>query len=750
MPPRTEAERARDAVEVAVDAAIDAADFVGALALVRDPCRHRDENDCCLLGHVARALSVACEPLHDDEAPPAVEARRAGVVAAGALAFAVEVINAERGGCPSACDAACKLLHAALARGDAAAVAAADAAGASHAVLQLLDAVRDDSLPWMGLTTSCMRIRRGVLDTLLALAGIDSMAPPHVGIAARAAAHGASAAGAAAADSVLLTACAAPWHAHEACMDLAVAWCAAPKAPGWARPDLDGLATSIVCLAGRTLRALLAATLANKPAPVGAALLRHVVGVLSRHASDAQVQWWGMNYVFLPLAYREVSGRAPVSSHAASPHARHYLCRLRCCAPRGATGAADATRALLDATGALPLVCAAVRNHGSCGRPGARLLELLCRGSAPGVALLARHGGEAALRLRGRGRSRAALSNVAALSAAAAARASSAQQDEACEDEGEVGASDGDSLSECGNGAPSAAKVTTHILVERALRAVAPVDAASVAAAAALQSARAAAADAAAAALLAEEEAVPAGAKARGGGVAAKQSNAKSKKKKSKAAAPRAKQQVAAEEEEDEEADEEEGSSGAGGGGAAEEDEEVAMARLLSAGRGAAAGKQAAPGKRSGAAAPAAALALPPPPAPRAVRSTPPARAPRAVPFGGAGARVCPCGDASCSAELAHAPPHAADAAPLTSEAQLAALFPWMALRDEPLPAPTPQQPQDEAHEDDGLCICCLDAPRDTALPGCAGAHPPAVCGGCAALLLSAAAPACPLCRAPA
>jgi hypothetical protein len=61
-----------------------------------------------------------------------------------------------------------------------------------------------------------------------------------------------------------------------------------------------------------------------------------------------------------------------------------------------------------------------------------------------------------------------------------------------------------------------------------------------------------------------------------------------------------------------------------------------------------------------------------------------------------------------------------------------------------------PPSGADEAHEDDELCVCCLDAPRDTPLSGCVGVHPPAVCAFCAARLLSGPAPSCPLCRAPA
>ena len=51
------------------------------------------------------------------------------------------------------------------------------------------------------------------------------------------------------------------------------------------------------------------------------------------------------------------------------------------------------------------------------------------------------------------------------------------------------------------------------------------------------------------------------------------------------------------------------------------------------------------------------------------------------------------------------------------------------------------------AHEDDELCIVCLDAPRDTALECCGAAHPPLLCADCAAALLarSSGGPACPV-----
>jgi hypothetical protein len=104
---------------------------------------------------------------------------------------------------------------------------------------------------------------------------------------------------------------------------------------------------------------------------------------------------------------------------------------------------------------------------------------------------------------------------------------------------------------------------------------------------------------------------------------------------------------------------------------------------------------------------------------------------------------------AQCSGSAAEAP-HT-----VTSDEVLAQLFPWMALHAAPAAPPAaaalalPPSHEDEAHEDDGLCVCCLDAERDTPLAGCADAHPPVMCAACAVLLCARAAPACPLCRAP-
>lgn len=84
-----------------------------------------------------------------------------------------------------------------------------------------------------------------------------------------------------------------------------------------------------------------------------------------------------------------------------------------------------------------------------------------------------------------------------------------------------------------------------------------------------------------------------------------------------------------------------------------------------------------------------------------------------------------------------------AQSAPSADDA-LAELFPWLAL------GPPAAQRIDPAHEDDALCIICLDADRDTPLPGCAAAHAPVLCAACAVAVCARAAKAvCPWCDAP-
>jgi hypothetical protein len=85
---------------------------------------------------------------------------------------------------------------------------------------------------------------------------------------------------------------------------------------------------------------------------------------------------------------------------------------------------------------------------------------------------------------------------------------------------------------------------------------------------------------------------------------------------------------------------------------------------------------------------------------------------------------------------------HAAAATPAPPAAKQSIIAPAV------LPPPT-SAPCDAPHEDDALCVCCLDEPRDTALPGCGAAHPPVMCAGCAVRLLARAVPTCPVCRRP-
>jgi hypothetical protein len=62
-------------------------------------------------------------------------------------------------------------------------------------------------------------------------------------------------------------------------------------------------------------------------------------------------------------------------------------------------------------------------------------------------------------------------------------------------------------------------------------------------------------------------------------------------------------------------------------------------------------------------------------------------------------------------------------------------------------PAAAAAGPSDAAHEDDGLCIVCLDESGEQAFgPLCS--HPPCLCSGCAAQLAARGTTQCPLCRA--
>ena len=81
------------------------------------------------------------------------------------------------------------------------------------------------------------------------------------------------------------------------------------------------------------------------------------------------------------------------------------------------------------------------------------------------------------------------------------------------------------------------------------------------------------------------------------------------------------------------------------------------------------------------------------------------------------------------------------------SDADLAELFPWLAVgADAEAGGGGGSEPGDV---DDACCIVCLDAPRDTALAGCAGVHDPMLCAACAVAVTTSARAACLWCGAP-
>jgi hypothetical protein len=102
------------------------------------------------------------------------------------------------------------------------------------------------------------------------------------------------------------------------------------------------------------------------------------------------------------------------------------------------------------------------------------------------------------------------------------------------------------------------------------------------------------------------------------------------------------------------------------------------------------------------------------------------------------------------------------------TDAELAALFPWMFIGAEPPAADATAAAADAIDAvassaassaaaagaaaasddgDDGCCAICMDAARDTALEPCGHAL---LCASCASAVLHTAAPFCPVCRVPA
>lgn len=497
-------------------------------------------------------------------------------------------------------------------------------------------------------------------------------------------------------------------------------------------------------------------------------LLMTVVAALRANAHIGRLQLWALRYIFVPLAYAEITrkkgGNVPAFARAGC-----FACRLECCAPTRSMGNAPETLAALNTAGALPVVIAAAEQHFCCRRFAARLLAYLTQGDAAARKLLDGYGASAAmLRVHSAEQSRwlrlfggdpgsptyEKLRELAANSIDAHADADSdatapSHEDGSCLSDCEA---DDDGLlanaAEYPLGTPEffasvaelySYSVLSHTMTRQQIsRAVCALTGApDVTRAATAHSASAA--DDCAAALLAEEEAEKAAVAA-----ASQKKKKKKRNKQNKAVAALEREQDASEGEAEEEA---------------EEQAEAISEEALAAGNIRA--TLAAPPRpfRS----PAAAAAAQPPPPPVRQKA-------------GKSAKQRPAQQPEPAAELSHVHAHAKLAPPPTelllpplpplpmSTAPLAVpvpavpmarmmsqvdeLFPWLAMGDDSPPAPPPAGPlADTAHEDDNLCLICLDADRDTALPGCA--HPPVLCAMCVVLLRRSKQAACPLCRTP-
>ena len=513
-------------------------------------------------------------------------------------------------------------------------------------------------------------------------------------------------------------------------------------------------------------------------------LLMTLVAALRANAHVGQLQLWALRYCFVPLAYAEITRKKGGNIGHAFVRAGCRACRLDCCAPLRSMGNAPETLAALHAAGALPVVLAAAEQHRVCRRFAARLLAYLTQGDLSARRLLSELDAAAVmLRIQADELPRTMPARVYDVMkqmdgvdhhlslAFQTAQRGMLQMNGDCADTDAVEPSeeDGCALSECDcdnddtSGIVTEAEVCTaegmlaraqsHAaryrsriqLVNRAVCAL--TDAPDVKSAATARAA--AAADDVMAELLAEEEA---------------EKTKASKKKKKKTKAPKAKAAVE--------------NSEASDGDDEEETAEAVGVETLVAGVMRATLAPPPPPFRS----PAAAAAAQPPPPPatkpksskakakaapleskpsQPVQAAPPpavampAKAPPFVAPMVQAPMLPPLPPLQSQAALPAAPPlpplplsapHAMFAAPLARASSAAdELFPWLAQG-----SPEPAGPfADVAHDDDGLCIVCLDEPRSTALPGCADAHAPVLCAGCVALLRRGNAPACPLCRAP-
>jgi hypothetical protein len=718
-----------------------------------------------VLSKLSSALADACA---------ASAAAHAAAVHAGVLRFGVRLLE-ESQRCASTCRAACYLLEVTCASGN---EGAARDAGAMDALLRTLarlhaaEAGKVAAIDW-----------RHAVDATLAVCGNTADAPPHEQPPAPqlAACDDARRAGAPAV-------CLALARRLAAQLDAAVASGAALRAGECTRGqemcEMEQVASTLRA-AGRLMRACIVTA-----APHERARLLTAIAAAMREAPQAEsLQRWALIYALLPCAYIELRGAE--SAPASSPP--HAYCRYACCAPR------RAARAALDAVGATPLVLAAAAAHARCVRPAACLLAYLAQCDADARAALGALGAPATLlQLRARldvdaaaaarGRRGVGARPLRGAAAAVAAAADDADADDADAPDGDDDEVEGGGgcLSECdddhrlfcGACAGDAAVVAGHgartrRVLRRALCALTGAGGAR-AAAATLQVAAAAAAEAE---LLAEEAAAAATAAA-----ATKQRKGKAKPKaKAKAKAKQPQRAQAAADEADASDADADADDDAADAATAEALDVAAMTAALR--RTAIATPLPLPPPAEEAAPPPPAQApplaqAPPPPVPRP-RTVP---APRVMPLplarvasGGGGCAGSSCENGRCgcarspflrppppqqpcatAAAVAAAPPR-----PPPPSSEELCVFPWLAFREDacsasaaplaPAAAPPPHATSggDAPHEDDELCVVCLDAPRDTPLAGCAAVHAPVLCAACVARLLAGAAPACPLCRAP-
>lgn len=656
-------------------------------------------------------------------------ATQAAVRAQGGLAFAENVLELHRK-CPKACGAALQLLVEVLERywrddGTLPHEEAPSQQLVVHVVSVLTANAKDY---WNDYSDDDPELCRMQLlawsaRALLSLAGGAGDAAPHA-MARRGPIF----------PEVYITACAG--NAYKACVQAAIE-CAIRKGADTDDEDTSALFRDV----GRIFRGCMLA--ANDPDDGPYAELAVALAHMRLMPNLEALQWWGLTYAALPLAHAQVLAAADAGS-AVSAVGRSGVwgCRARCCAPRRSFGNAREAFVFLDSLGeAIPGIVAAAERFGDCRNPAVRLLAYLAQGDASAQRRMAELGVPAALlRMRAATIDRLRASDRPARGRARR-QALPAEWDGSDSDAdaagGEDAPADGQCLSDCGEdyhgntvaddseeAEERVSELRTVRLINRAYCAVTGARNA----AAAITAALSAASDAAAAALLAEEDAKP------GAGAASPVAKAKkSKKSKSKAKSGAAASAQSAPEPppaaDDAAAD-------------AEDVDEDAMVRALAR----TALTSAAPPARTSAPQPAVAV-QPPPPQPAAVLPPPQAQTkrsqkPRAAPAAKrCAAGACNCG--SCAAPVFQLPqPPSAAASALAVD-----LFPWLAMAD--TPAPAALQPADAAHEDDALCVICLDAERDTPLPGCAAAHAAVLCGGCAARVLLAAAPTCPLCRAP-